>query len=357
MDIIIAGGGITGCYAGQLLKRKGFNPLIIEEHPEIGKPMQCAGLIGRETVETSHIPFPEPVIMRRIDGARFYLGNEWFEIERAKSAYVIDRAGLDIHFSKGLDINTREKVLTFKKDDTIQVTTDKGMYTCDVLLGCDGPFSVVRKTGDFSVTTSFYSGVQYTVELPPEDDFVELHVKPPFFFWFVPETAETTRIGFIGLNPVHQLDRFLERKEINKKILNKQAGVISLGYGDIATRRIALLGDAACQVKPLTGGGIFYGMKAVEIVINHLHDLSGYEKEWKEKFGREIKMGLKLRKVYEDMSSKSLKRVFRIFKENKNVIEDIADFERHSSVVKELIKHPMLWKLVGSVVKEVLTYR
>lgn len=355
MNIIIAGGGIAGCYTGQLLKKKGFDPLLFEEHPEIGKPIQCAGLIGRELVETSKILFPQEVILRHIHGARFFLRNEWFEIERKKAAYVIDRTKLDKYFSQGLNIHTQEKVTTFEEDTTIDVITDKRKYTCDVLFGCDGPFSAVRKKGDFSLKATFYPGAQYSIRLAPEDDFLELHVKPPFFFWAIPETEETTRIGFVGPDPIHELDRFIQRKEIQAEILEKHAGVISLGYGNIATRRVALVGDAACQVKPLTGGGIFYSMKAAEIAVEHLDDLLHYEKEWKAKCGGEIKIGLKMRNIYENMSEKNLTRVFRVFKENKDIIEDIADFERHTSILKEFLKHPMLFKVAGSALKEFLT--
>jgi flavin-dependent dehydrogenase len=352
MDIIIAGGGIAGCYTGQLLKKKGLTPVLYEEHANIGEPVQCAGLIGRETVTTSEIPFPDHVIVRRIDGARFYLGNEWFEIERDKVAYVVDRSGLDTWFSQGLTIHTSEKVCGIDVGDTVLVTTTKGEYTCDILLGCDGPFSVVRKAEQ--VVPVFYPGAQYTVRLAPEDDFVELHINPPFFFWLIPETDETTRIGFIGPRPVHALNRFMEKKEIRGEILKKNAGVIPVGHGSIAQDNIALVGDAACQVKPLTGGGIFYSMKAAELVVNHLNDFTQYEKEWNKTFGREIKTGLMLRNIYENLSEKNLTRVFRIFKENKDVIETVADFERHSSVVKAFVKHPVLLKLLGSAVKELL---
>jgi digeranylgeranylglycerophospholipid reductase len=353
MDIVIAGGGISGCYTGQLLKKRGFDPVILEEHPRIGSPVQCAGLIGRETVNKSGIPFPHHVIVRQIDGARFFLKNEWFEIERSKAAYVIDRAELDTHFSKGLQINRGEKVVAFEKT-SLQVTTTKDMYTCDILFGCDGPFSLIRKMGKFPLEPVFYPGAQFIVGLPPEDDFVELRIFPPFFFWLIPETEETTRIGFIGPHPVHELQRFIERREITGKIMQKQAGIIPLGYGSIAERNVALIGDAACQVKPLTGGGIFYSMKAAELAVRNLEDLKTYEKEWNKEFGKEIRMGLRIRKIYENMSEKNLTRVFRVFKENKDVIETVADFERHSSIVKEFIKHPLFLKLMGSALKEFL---
>jgi geranylgeranyl reductase family protein len=365
MDIIISGGGITGCYTGQLLKKEGFNPVIMEEHHEIGTPVQCAGLIGRETIETSSVAFPHHVIHRRIDGARFWLKNEWFEIERKGAAYVIDRALLDRHFARGLDIHTDEKVTGLHKKDvpierdtipgSLHITTQKGAYDCDIVLGCDGPFSRIRTADNFSLSTSYYPGAQYVMDLPSEPDFIEVYLTPPFFIWKIPETEETTRIGYVGPDPLHTLNRFLERMEIRAEILDKQAGVIPLGSGEIAHRRVALIGDAACQVKPMTGGGIFYGMKAAEIAVAHLNDLTEYEREWKRTIGKEISTGLKMRKIYESMNTKTLRRVFAVFKDNTDIIEAMADFERHTSLVKAFIKYPVLLKLAGSYLKDFIT--
>ncbi|MBU7014452.1 MAG: NAD(P)/FAD-dependent oxidoreductase [Theionarchaea archaeon] len=354
MKIIIVGGGVAGCYLGQLLRKRGLSPLLLEEHTEIGNPVQCAGLIGRETVDSAKVPFPRHVILRRIDGATFYLGGNHFTIERDSAAYVVDRALLDKHFSRGLPINCKEKVISCKPGTPISVTTTKNQYTCDILLGCDGPFSVVRKEVGFSLTPSFYPAAQYVVQLAPEDDFVHLHVHPPFFFWLIPETEETMRVGYAGPQPVSHLNKFLERKEIRGTILGRQAGLIPLGEGEIARKNIALVGDAACQVKPMTGGGIYYGMKASEMAVQSLEDLNDYEKAWKRNFGTEIRTALRIRGIYETISMKNLTRAFNIFKDNTSLIETMADFERHTSILKEFAKNPVIFKLVGSAIRGLL---
>jgi flavin-dependent dehydrogenase len=64
-----------------------------------------------------------------------------------------------------------------------------------------------------------------------------------------------------------------------------------------------LIGDVAGQVKPTTGGGIYYAMRssdiASEVVINCLKNekfsakyLSLYSKNWEQLFKNELRIGL-----------------------------------------------------------------
>jgi len=70
--IVIVGAGPIGCYLGQLLKQAGFDPLILEEHSEVGRPVQCAGIVGRRVFEDLKIKPSEKSILNTIDGAKIY---------------------------------------------------------------------------------------------------------------------------------------------------------------------------------------------------------------------------------------------------------------------------------------------
>ena len=43
-DVVIVGAGPIGGRAGTLLALEGLKVLMLEEHNEIGRPFQCAGL-------------------------------------------------------------------------------------------------------------------------------------------------------------------------------------------------------------------------------------------------------------------------------------------------------------------------
>jgi len=88
--------------------------------------------------------------------------------------------------------------------------------------------------------------------------------------------------------------------------------MIPVGLTKNYYKNIALVGDAAVQVKPLTGGGIFYGLKSAELLAECIRDnrLDEYDRRLKRKFGKEIKFALKARKFYEEINEKELKNIF-----------------------------------------------
>ena len=63
--IIIVGAGPVGCYTAQLLKREGLGPVLVEEHKEIGKPVHCAGVIGRKVFDEARIPLSKDSIIKK----------------------------------------------------------------------------------------------------------------------------------------------------------------------------------------------------------------------------------------------------------------------------------------------------
>ena len=44
-DVIIIGAGPVGGYTARVLSERGLSVLMVEEHNEVGRPFQCAGLV------------------------------------------------------------------------------------------------------------------------------------------------------------------------------------------------------------------------------------------------------------------------------------------------------------------------
>lgn len=358
MKIVIVGAGPIGCYAAQLLKKDGFRPVLIEEHREVGKPIHCAGLIGKDVFKDSKIPLSKKSIINTINGATIHLDEERISLNRKEVAYVIDREIFDKELGKDLEIGYKIKFLGLEKINSgYIIETDKGDIKADLVIGADGALSSIRQAIGAKSSVKYLKGVQFRMRTNlKEKDFVHVYLKKPYFYWLIPETKNTIRVGVISENPYHNLLDFLKENSIKGEVLEKFAGSISIGLCQILKERVALVGDAGCQMKPSTYGGIYYGMRAAEILSMCIKEdrLEKYPEIWRERFEKEIKIGLKIRKIYETLTSDNLKKIFCLIKKESRLIEKIADFENHSLSFFRLIRDSIFSKEIGSIVWNLL---
>ncbi|MBU1035134.1 NAD(P)/FAD-dependent oxidoreductase [bacterium] len=370
MEIVIVGAGPAGCYTAQLLKKYGFKTRIIEEHREVGKPVRCAGLVGRQVFENTLLPLSESSIINRINGALFCYRDDNFQIKREGVAYVIDREKFDKNLSQGLEVECGKKLIEIKKEGSGYILkTDVEDIYADLVIGADGASSQVRKFININRNNGkddkkdkkrdrvkLYAGVQYRIKLDKEltsPSIAQVHLREgiPFFIWIIPEGDNIIRLGVISKNCRKDLEQFMEDFRVKGEIIEKLAGIFLLGLTQNFYKNIALVGDAACQVKPLTGGGIYYGLKSAELLAECVREgkLGEYDKRLKKKFGREIKFGLKGRQIYEKLNNNELEEIFLIFKKNAGFIEKMADFENHSKIFIEAFKNPKIFMEAGKI--------
>jgi flavin-dependent dehydrogenase len=200
-----------------------------------------------------------------------------------------------------------------------------------------------------------YRGYQYRVKnTPKHQNRVEVHYIKPFslFSWVIPEGNGTIRVGTISdKNPFQDLNLLMEKLKIEGEIVEKNAGTIPIGTCELVRGNAALVGDAACQIKPITSGGIYYGMKAAELLADAIREgnLASYSKKWQEEYEQEIRVCLLVRNILENMGEDVLKRVFSYVKDNAGLIEKIGDFENHSSVLWSLVLNPRTYPTIGSL--------
>ena len=370
MEIVIIGAGPVGCYTAQLLKKSGIKARIIEEHNEVGRPIKCAGIVGRQVFENILLTIPESSIINQINGALFFYKEDSFLIKRERVAYVIDRERFDKDLSKSLEVEYDRRLLEIeKKGRGYRLKTSSGEIYADVVIGADGPKSRVRRymmhqlglgqenKDGIKDDIRYYNGWQYRIKLEEGlswEKIAQVYVGEGiiFFIWVIPESKEIVRLGIISKDGRNKLNHFMAVLKIKGEIIDKLAGIIPLGLvRQTANKNIAVVGDAAGQVKPLTGGGIYYGLKSAEILVECLREgkLAEYDDRWKKKFGKEIKFGLRARKIYERLNKSELKNIFWLFKENAEFIEKVANFENHSLVFKEAFKNPRIFIEAGKI--------
>jgi len=224
--------------------------------------------------------------------------------------------------------------------------------------------SGLARVGDFVV------GAQAEVETTGVDE-IEVYFRgetaPGFFAWLVPTSPRRALLGLLSRrSPGLYLRRlasslFADGKLVSAEVEPCYRG-ISLKPLDRTYRdRIVVVGDAAGQVKPTTGGGIYYGLLCAEIAANHLRralagddlsakGLAGYQREWQKKLGRELKICYWARQLYERLSDQQIDRVFNIIKSrgiDKALLEaDNLSFDWHGEVILRLLRQRVLSKVV-----------
>ena len=171
-----------------------------------------------------------------------------------------------------------------------------------------------------------------------------------FFSWIIPEGDKVGKVGVAGkgINAAEAIEKFLARKGEYSTIRKIFAPIWIKGpIEEFVTDNVVTVGDAAGQSKPTTAGGIFscgmggiYAGRAISKFIDSgkKSDLDEYEKNWKEKFGKEFEKQLLVRKLLERIDNKTIDKLFESI--TSKILEDIEekdDFDFHTSSLIKLL--------------------
>jgi len=376
-DVAVIGGGPIGGFVAGKIAEKRFSVIVIEKNKKIGLPVNCAGLVTQRVFELTNLP-KKGIVQNEIKGANIHSpSNKILTIGGDKvHALSIDRERFDQEIikkseKKGADILIENKVLSMKNvNKTFKLkTSEQKELSCKILIGADGPYSKTREMLSLPTPKEYLKGIGAEVsDVNLNPDYVEIFVgkkiAPGFFAWIIPTNKKGTT-GRIGLcvnqksikSPKHYFSKFF-KNDIYEEYLKgctvekNIGGVIPLGtlkktYSDNAI----LVGDAAAQVKPTSGGGIYPGLvcgmhcsnTAVESLQKKDHSgnlLKKYQKLWEKDIGYELKRGMKFRNIYSNLSDKKLDK-YIVKLQNPKIIEIInkhGDIDYPSKLFKPLIK-------------------
>jgi geranylgeranyl reductase family protein len=335
-DVIIIGGSVSGLRTAELISSQGYKVLVLEEHEKIGKPLKCAGLVSWRIFKL--IPdLPKEIVINKVQEAKFFspFGN-FFVLKSKKPVYVINREVFDKHLAeRALEKNCKIRLsalfksLSYRKN-CIKVLTNKGNFGAKLLIGADGANSSVAKKLGLEQPKNFLVGIQGTAKGVFEN-CVELwfgkKIAPKFFAWVIPESRNKARIGLAtNKNQKLYFENF-SKKRVGKKIKPNAYGLIKFGLmKKTVAERVLLVGDAACMVKPFSGGGIIYSLIGSEICakaciqaleeekfdFNFLKKV--YENVWRKKLSKPILRGIVIRKILSELNDWQLNFLFTFLK-------------------------------------------
>ena len=314
-DVIVVGAGPVGSQLAKKFSEKDLDVLVIERSEEIGEPLACSGHVSPDIKNFLSQDEFEKIYQNEIEGANFHVSGKDYSFYNDETvSYVIDRIGLDKIKSEqareaGAEINLGETVEKVEeKEDFVKISTDESEYEARMVAGCDGASSKVRDEVNLPEPDHFYQGILCVTDGDDSSDFVDVMLEvPEFFGWRIPR-GDSVEYGVgvpKGENPMEWLDKVTEKFEISKEDQeNICAGAIPIKPPEkVASERVFLVGDAAGQTKPFTGGGILYGMRAANIAAREIDlenpvSLENYEDSWREELEGEIFLGGFIEKIY-----------------------------------------------------------
>ena len=296
-DVVVVGAGPVGGFLAQRMCEGGATVLLLEEHAQIGRPFQCAGLVNPEAMRLTGL---ESTVLSPIWGARIHspsgipvvIGDNQEVRTWSVCRKLFDEGVVGAAKQAGADIWLSSKPVSAEEMDDhvlLSIASPKGEVSvrCKLLCGADGAHSWVRrrfKMGrpkelmiGFQVEVTGYKGEQGRLDMYTGSGY-----SPGFFAWAIP-SGETTRIGtwskpeLMGGGSCEQLldrlraeplwsERFSECREVGRF-----CGPIPSGLVKRPMRgRVVLFGDAAGLCKPTTGGGIGPGFMQVEMLVPSL---------------------------------------------------------------------------------------
>ncbi len=375
-DVVVVGAGPVGSTFARYMAEKGFKVAILEKKKEIGVPLQCAGLLGKKIKKVNILP--DEFIINSVNGAFLHSpGDTVLSVSKKKpEAYVLDRVGYDkflaeLASNSGVDIFLNHKVI---KVDSLNgiinlKNSENTKISADVIVGADGHSSVVSRS--FNPPAESFQAAQYLIDAGEKrfkKDFVHLYVDSkisPGFFWAIPLSETTARVGLFADDSYQNLTNYLnelisKRPELRgSTILKKYFGIIPKQdpSKSLVKDRVILLGDAASQVKPTTGGGLIMGFTCAEIAskvtkqaleAEDIAALENYPKSYHDKFKKELKVQLMVHKVFKSLSDSDLDYMFRKLKEEgaEDIISSYGDMDTQSPLVKEMLKQGIIFSIL-----------
>ena len=246
------------------------------------------------------------------------------------------------------------------------VSTGAGSYRGRSLVLAAGFGSPLTRQLGLGSVSDYVTGAQAEVStngVSEVEVFLGNHMAPGFFAWLVPTEPGRALAGLLGRQRAQaHLEDFIDHQRREGKIAGVTADVASWGIPLRPLRRtyrdrVLVVGDAAGQVKPTTGGGIYYALLASEIAAQALaealtdNDLSAarlrrYQRRWKEMLSQELEVGYSARRIFEALNDQQISSLVRQAGAT-GVSYDLMNaadttFDWHSRMIGKLVAHPVL---------------
>ncbi len=332
-EVAIIGAGTAGLIAAKRLAELGIELRVYDQKRILGYPVRASGILSVKGLGELGVNYSNAVT-NTLYGARIHAGGEVMEVvSREKKAHVLDRKRLnelcyDDAAAAGARIVLGERI----RGHGLDVLADKG-----IVVGADGAVSEVAehfKMGGIKRYCLTYKAEYNISAVDPEivEVFLDNRITKGLFGWLCANTADILEVG-IGIdsksgNAKKAFDAFVATDEVagvldGAKPRAWQASLIPMSLRErIADSKkgVVLVGDAAGQVKPSTGGGIIFGgnaaIMAAEGIRKELEGGGGikeYERRYTRRYALDTAIHSTINRIYSGLDSRTLGYLIKAF--------------------------------------------
>ncbi len=286
--VAIVGAGVIGLYLAWQLSLKGHKVSVYEKRPEKDfgdKP--CSTLVSERIKD--FIPIDDSFIENKIIGCLINFPQKTVRLNFQPIHLVLSRPQLVV------------KLLELAKTAGAEVFFEKEikgiLQDFDKVIGCDGGLSHIRQALKLP-TPRFRLGLQLFERQEDDYNLAETWPIESGFIWRIARGREV-EWGILAnrQKALPEFRKFLAKKKIDF-IMDQLGQPIGLKSAIVPqemvlpeNKNITLCGDAAGLVKPWSGGGLIWGLKAAQILLETFPDFEAYHKKTSQFFAFRIAKG------------------------------------------------------------------
>ena len=369
-DIIVIGGGPVGSYVAGKLAGMGYSVSLLDKKAAPGVDVCCTGIIGKKCLDLFQPPVAQ--ISSTFSSATFVApSGATLNLSRPEPvAWMVDRVGLETALveravKNGAQCAFGTEVIKIDSgEDHISLRTRRlGEHS-----KLEGRF-VVFATGyradllrQLNLGQIEEVAVAAQARVPtqgkrPLEIFLDQRLAPGGFGWLAPDRDGSALVGVLARRNARQglgtlLERLKKSARIRQVDVPVDVGVIPLEpLPKTVGFRFLVVGEAAGQVKPTTGGGLYYGLLcanlAIQVLSRALREKSSpslleeYEVQWRNLLSRELAMGGWARGLWRRLDNDHIELLIRLGK-RRGLQEFIASqedfsFDWHGALLKQAV--------------------
>ena len=394
-SVIVVGGGPCGSFSAFTTAKLGVDVTVCEEHREIGAPSHCPSHVSLGGLKQLRLKLPKEIVENKIRGAVFYSPSGYeFQVKFAHPVTcVLNRALFDKFLANLAEeagakfrLGTRVESLLLDSGHVTGVSVKGENLKSNLVIDCEGCSSVLLKKAGLPVLerSMVVQGVEAEVDkiADVENDTVEVYLgdkyAPCFYAWIIPRPDGSAKVGLATKtgNPAKYLQRFMgqnpkARSKLQRsKIVKVSYHPLTLGGPLAKTYHDGLLvvGDAASQVKPTTGGGIIMGLNCAKIAGTTAQEaieqgdtsatfLSRYQDRWQRVIGFDMTVMRQMRLMLNRLSDRKLDRIVALSSQLglDEDLKHVGEIDFQGKGIVPLVRSPAAWIIAFYAILSSLT--